>query len=443
MKTLSWKFIFAVTAIFSLLTSANAQTSLSQSAEAPTRAVDPVASSNEQASCTMVATVDTAISAGTSDYLERVQRRAEEKNCGSILLRLNTPGGSLQSTRIIVENILASKIPYYCLITPQGGHAGSAGAIILQACHLNGGLNATNVGAATPVLGGGAEMSEDLRKKMINDTVSWLEGITKLRGRNLEFSKEIVTEAKALSSEEAHKEKALDILAHSEEEFLKKAQEKGFAVGELLEFPQDLRAKVLNFVADPEFAYLIFMGSLGLLYLELSHPGLIAPGVLGAMGLLLSLVAFHKMAVVWGGLGLIFLGVVFLALEIFIPSFGILAIGGLVGIFLGSVFLFDTATTGYSLPMGLIVSVVLVLGGFILGMAYFALKSLRFKSGDSDSDLQSNVGTVLSLQEDGKRGQAQILGEIWNFVSDETLQEGDEVQVLERTGLTLKVKKKE
>lgn len=394
-------------------------------------------------SCTLVATVDTAISAGTSDYLERAQKRAEEKNCGSILLRLNTPGGSLQSTRIIVENILASKIPYYCLITPQGGHAGSAGAIILQACHLNGGLNATNVGAATPVLGGGGEMPEDLRKKMINDTVSWLEGMTKLRGRNLEFSKEIVTEAKALSSEEAHKEKALDILAQTEEEFLKKAQEKGFSVGELYEFPQDVRAKVLNFVADPEFAYLIFMGSLGLLYLELSHPGLIAPGVLGAMGLLLSLVAFHKMAVVWGGLGLILLGVIFLALEIFIPSYGILAIGGLVGIFLGSVFLFDTAATGYSLPVGLILSVVLVLGSFVLGMAYLALKSLRFKSGDSDSDLQANTGVVGSIQDDGNKGQVQILGEIWNFTSETPLQEGDKVHVLERTGLTLKVKKKE
>lgn len=431
MKAFRWKTLLGVLICSTFVVATNAQEQ-----EGDLQASGP-------SPCTLVATVDTAISAGTSDYLERVQKRAEEKNCSSIFLRLNTPGGSLQSTRIIVENILASKIPYYCLITPQGGHAGSAGAIILQACHLNGGLNATNVGAATPVLGGGGEMPEDLRKKMINDTVSWLEGMTKLRGRNLEFSKEIVTEAKALSSEEAHKEKALDILAHTEEEFLTKAQEKGFAVGELLDFPQDLRAKVLNFVADPEFAYLIFMGSLGLLYLELSHPGLIAPGVLGAMGLLLSLVAFHKMAVVWGGLGLILLGVVFLALEIFIPSYGILAIGGLVGIFLGSVFLFDTAATGYTLPMGLILSVVLVLGSFVLGMAYLALKSLRFKSGDSDSDLQSNAGFVVSIHDDGKKGQVQILGEIWNFTSDESLHLNDEVRVLERTGLTLKVKKKE
>ena len=285
---------------------------------------------NAQAACTLSVTIQEAITASTADYFERAQKKAESAGCSSIFVRMNTPGGSLQSTRLIVERILASPIPYLCLISPSGGHAGSAGAIILQACHVNGGLPATNIGAATPILGNGAEMPEDLRKKLINDTVSWLEGVTKIRNRSLEFSRDIVTEAKALASEEAHKLKALDILAPNEKEFLVQAhgkitqvgekKDQAVEVGDLQEFSPDLRYKILNFVADPEFAYLLFMGSLALLYFEITHPGLIVPGVIGGISLVLSLIAFHKLDVAWGGLALILLGMAFMVLEIFVLS---------------------------------------------------------------------------------------------------------------------------
>lgn len=404
-----------------------------------------------QADCTLAVTVNGAISAATSDYLERAEKRAIEKNCSSLFLRVNTPGGHLQSTRIIVEKILASPIPYLCLITPSGGHAGSAGAIILQACHVNGGVTATNIGAATPISGGGEQISDDLRKKLINDTVSWLEGVTKLRGRNLDFSKEIITEAKALSSETAVKEKALDILANNEADFLEKAkgrevviQDKAataVAVGDLVEFAPDTRAKVLNFIADPEFAYLLFMGSIGLLYVEITHPGLIAPGVVGGMGLVLSMIAFHKLDVEWGGLALILLGIVFLVLELFVPSFGILGAGGLISVFVGSLLLFDRETSGYSLSLPLIFSVVGTLAVIFLGVGYLALKTIRHKSSDADSDLLKSIGTVVVTDESGHEGQIQIMGEMWKFTSDDVLKVGDAVQVIARQGLTLNIKK--
>lgn len=407
-----------------------------------------------QATCTVAVTVSEAISASTSDYLERAQNRAIENNCDSIFVRINTPGGSLQSTRLIVERILASPIPFICLIAPSGGHAGSAGAIILQACHVNGGLKATNVGAATPVLGTGSEMPEDLRKKMINDTVSWLAGVTKLRGRNLKFSEEIVTEAKALSSEEAVKVQALDILAHSESDFLFKSEgrkvlladqkEASVSVGELQDFLPDIRHRVLSFVADPEFAYLLFMGSLGLLYVEMTHPGLIAPGVVGGMGLVLSLVAFHKLDVAWGGLALILLGVAFLVIEIFVPSFGILGIGGLISLFVGSVFLFDAEVSGYTLPLSLIIAVVGVVAVFVLGIGYLTLKTVKMKSKGLDEDLAESDGVVISVDETGLQGQVEIMGEVWNFTSadSEVLKVKDQVQVTTRMALMLYVKKK-
>ena len=403
-----------------------------------------------QAACTLAVTVQGAITASTVDYLFRAQKKAQDNNCESLFIRLNTPGGSLQSTRLLVEQIIASDKPYLCLISPTGAHAASAGAIILQACHVNGGLPTTHLGAATPVAGGGQEIPEDLKKKLMNDTITWLESLTKLRGRNLDFSKEIITEAKTLGVEAAVQQKALDILATHEGQFLEQAQgrkvrigenEKPVVTGQLIEFPPDLRYQVLNFVADPEFAYLLFMGSLGLLYVELTHPGLIAPGVLGGIGLVLSLVAFHKLDVAWGGLALIVLGIAFLILELFVTSFGILAIGGLAAIFFGSLFLFDAQSTGYSLPLSLILSVVGVLAAFIFGIGYLTLKTLRHRSRDADTELQTHLGKVINVQVSGLSGQVEIQGEIWSFKSAEGMQVGDPVRVLSRQGLVLKIVK--
>ncbi len=262
-------------------------------------------------SCTMAFSVQDTIGAGTFDLIERVSEKAKIEKCDSIFMRINTPGGSLQSTRLITEHILASPVPFLCLISPAGGHAGSAGAIILQACHVSGGLTATNLGAATPVSGTGQEISPDLRNKLINDTVSWLEAMTDLRGRNQEFSKKIITEGKAVTTDEAVKMKALDYSATTEAEFLEKAaghkyfdQEKVqhlVVVGELKEFAKDIRYKVIQWISEPEWAYLFFMGSLLLLYAEFSNPGLFVPGVAGAILMILSLIAFHKLEASLGG----------------------------------------------------------------------------------------------------------------------------------------------
>lgn len=401
--------------------------------------------------CTLSISVNEPVSASTLDYFQRAEKKAAEQNCLSIFVRMNTPGGNLATTRLIVSHILASKVPYLCLITPAGAHAGSAGALILQACHVNGGVEATNIGAATPISSTG-EMPEDLRKKMINDTVSWMEGVTRLRGRDLKFSEEIITLAKSVTSEEAVKANALDLLVSNEKEFLEKSQgrktilgerqEHVVATGELNEFLPDMRHKVLSFVSDPEFAYLLFMGSLGLLYVEITHPGMIAPGVVGGIGLVLSLITFHKLDVTWGGMALILLGMGFLIAELFLPSFGILGVGGIIAVFVGSLFLFDTVATGYSLPLTLILSVVVTLGVVFLSLGYLALKTLKHKSQDTDSDLRSRTGEVVTVDETALQGQIQIMGETWNFVATSPVQVGDLVQVLDRKGLTLQVQKK-
>jgi membrane-bound serine protease (ClpP class) len=406
-----------------------------------------------QEKCTLAVSIQETIGAATLDYLTRAENFALENNCSALFVRMNTPGGSLQSTRLIIEKILASPIPYLCLISPSGGHAGSAGALILMACHVNGGLRATNIGAATPILGTGGETPKDLRNKVINDTVSWLETIVKLRGRSLEFAKDIVTEAKSVSAEEAQKLKALDLLVDNEQKFLQEAQsrkvllreQKDFEVqvGTLKEFEPDLRYRILNFTADPEIAYLLFMGSLALLYVEITHPGLIAPGVIGGIGLILSLISFHKLEVMWGGLALILLGVAFLVAELFVPSFGILGFGGIVSFVVGSLFLFDRDLGGQSLPWPLIAGVTLVFVSIFLGLGTLALRTFRGRQRDTDFDLKNKKTRVVAVDSQGHSGQVETQGEFWNFISDEELKVNDVVEVLSRQGLTLKIKKKE
>lgn len=406
-----------------------------------------------QESCSILnLKINGTIGAATWDYVQRGIHKAHEKKCQAIYLSMNSPGGSLQSTRLIVEAMLVSEIPFVCLISPSGGHAGSAGAIIMQACHVAAGLVATNLGAATPIMAQGNDIGQDLRKKMINDTVSWLEGIAKLRGRNLQFAKDIVTDAKAVTSEEATKIGALDYTAQTELEFFEKLKTREIKVKsgmtvklsdmQVQNFEQDLRYKVLELVADPEISYLLFMGSLALLYAEITHPGLVAPGVIGGVGLILSLISFHKLDVAWGGLGLLLLGIALLIAELFVPSFGILGVGGIVSFVLGSLFLYDYEMTGYQLPLTLILPIAVIFASVFLGLGFLFLKTWRKKVKDDDYVFTQSKYRLVTLSDDKKSGQVEVNGDIWSFFSEEEVKPDDELSFVLRQGLKLKLKRK-
>ncbi|MFN8790814.1 MAG: NfeD family protein [Bdellovibrionales bacterium] len=405
-----------------------------------------------QAACTIAVNIQDSIGAATYDIFQRAQEKAKEQKCSSIFVRLNTPGGHLHSTRLITELILASPQPFLCLISPVGGHAGSAGAIILQACHVSGGLTATNLGAATPVAGQGQELPQDLRNKMINDTVSWLEGMTELRGRNKDFSRQIITEGKAVTTEEAVRLKALDIAATTEAEFLQKAEGRSVldfekkksevTVGTLVELPLDIRYQVLQFISEPEWAYLFFLGALLLLYAEFSNPGLIVPGVAGAILLILALISFHKLEANYGGMALMLLGLAFWVAELFITSKGILGIAGTLSFLLGSFLLFDEGSVGFDVPTRLILTAALVFGGLSGSLAYLAARSLGRPAHDYDEQMRETKLRILELDSSGRSGRVEALGEIWNFETESPVQPSDELQIKERKNLKLILEKK-
>lgn len=401
------------------------------------------------ANCTLEFRLEGAINASSLDFLERAQSFAEKEHCSSILMTMNTPGGNLQTTRKLIEKILGSSIPYLCLISPEGAHAGSAGAIILQACHVTGGVSATNIGAATPIMTTGQNIPEDLRKKIFNDTLSFLEGLTQLRKRNLEFSKEIVTKAKALPIQEAVKKGAVDLLVNSKAEFLEKAigrevqisknRQVKVEVGSLKEFQLDLRGRVLSLLADPEVVYILFMGSIALLYFEITHTGLILPGIAGGIGFILSLVSMEKLDVTWGGLLLLFLGLVLMLVEAFTPSFGVIGMGGIVSFLFGSLFLFDVHKTGYSLPLDLILVTTGLLGALTLFLAFLAIRTRSLKKRGEFNELLKSTARVVKLSPGKKTGLIILRGETWKFESQEELELDEEVIVESHQGLILKV----
>ena len=404
--------------------------------------------------CTVELKIEGAIGAGTLDIMDRAIYEVKKQNCSALLLLINTPGGQLLSTRKIVDRILNVDFPVLCLIHPAGAHAGSAGAIIMQACHVNGGIETTNIGAATPIMGGGKKMSEDLRKKMINDTVSWLDSLTQLRKRNKKFGREIVTEAKALSAKEAVKVGGIDFAGKTKREFLQFAEGKKITikdgktqvvqVGEVLPLQLGFRYRLISLLTEPEIIYILFTGSLMLLYYEITHPGLGAPGVLGIMGLIISFMGMHKLDFSWAGLLLLLLSMVLFLAEVFISGFGIFGVGAIVSFFLGSFLLFDPAKTGgMDIPLSLIFSVTFVFSLFMGLIAWMAWSSFKIrKTKDLSEDfMQKNapLAEVMSVNEDGLSGMVFIRGENWRFESKEKVKQGDKVKVLSEKDLILTI----
>jgi membrane-bound serine protease (ClpP class) len=375
---------------------------------------------------------------------------AEREKCSSILLLINTPGGGLESTRLVVESILSSPRPYLCLVAPSGGHAGSAGAIILQACHVNGALVGTNLGAATPVSLGG-NIPTDLRHKIMNDTTSWLDSLTALRGRNSQFGKDIIVDAKAVSAEEALKLKAIDFVGATPQDFLKFAEgrhvklegnrEGVVKTGEVWALRLDLRYSILSFITDPEFAYMLLLGSFALIYFEITHPGLFLPGVAGAVGLVVALMALHRLDVEWGGLIFIFLGVGLMIAEMFLPTFGVVGLVGVGALFVGSLFLFDPVKTGYQLPYLLIVPVVIVFTAIIFLVAALVWRTRRVKKKGGIEDMLGLEARIRRVDAGGQSGQLEVHGETWTFESATALNVDERVKITGHRGLVLKVHK--
>lgn len=392
--------------------------------------------------------VNGSINPGSASYITESIRKAEAEGAEALILRLNTPGGLLSSTRDIIQGISSSKIPVITYISPGGASATSAGALITLSSHVAVMAPGTNIGAAHPVGGQGEEVKGPMGEKVTNDTAALARSQAELRGRSPEAAARIVTKSESFSPEEALKAKVIDFIASDQENLL--AQLKGrkvkIAAGEVtlaaavapVTREMNLKQKFLHLIADPNIStMLIALGGLAI-YAEISSGfTVLVPGIFGLFCLLLGFVSLQTLPVNVGGALLFGLGFALLVAEAFVTSYGLLTAAALVALFLGGLFLMDPATTDMRVSLSLLIPMIGSVG-FIMAIIGFML--YREKKGLGTADVV--VGTIAKVAtSQGFSGTAYANGELWSFDSEETLQPGDEARVQELKSMRLKLKK--
>ena len=415
-----------------------------------------------------VLNIDGAISPGTADYVVRSLERAADDHAQLVVLKMDTPGGLDTAMRQIIKRIIASPVPVAVFVAPQGARAASAGTYILYAAHIAAMAPATNLGAATPIaigLGGlgqpesgppqaGKAASAPVpanteARKRINDAAAYIRGLAQMRGRNADWAELAVRRAVSLTADEALQHKVIDLIAADVPDLLQKLDgRKVSAAGKerilhtanarIVRLEPGWRSRLLATIADPNIAYLLMLAGLFGLFFEFSNPGFVLPGVTGAIALLLALFAFQVLPINYAGLGLILLGIAFMTAEVFMPSFGVLGIGGIAAFVIGSVMLVDTDVPGYGLSWSVIVPVALCSAAFVFFVAGMALRSWR-RPVVSGSEEMIGAGGKVSEDCDGRDGWALVHGESWRIRCGQPLARGQKVRVVKRDGLTLEV----
>jgi membrane-bound serine protease (ClpP class) len=401
--------------------------------------------------------IDATINPAIADFIHESISRSVEEGALALVIQLDTPGGLLNSTRTIVKDILGAPLPVLVYVSPSGAGAGSAGVFITMAGHIAAMAPGTTIGAAHPVGGGGQDIKGDMGEKIENFTASFSESIAQRRGRNVEWAEKAVRDSVAITETEAAQNKVVDLVATDVQDLLRKANGRKVEVGSTqltLDFRSaqaeggvfrvaeiDMRVKhrLLNFLADPNVAYLLMMAGILGLYVEFTNPGTIFPGVVGGICLLLAFAAFQVLPINYSGLLLVLLGIGLLIAEVFLPTFGILGIGGVVAFILGSLFLFDVPDSDLLVDRSIIASVG---AGVALIMLFVGALAVRTFGQRPVSGLDALVGTTGEVRvRIAPRGKVWIHGEYWNAESEEALEVGDKVQVVSVKDLVLRVRK--
>lgn len=429
----------------------------------------------------VVLNVDGAISPGTADYVVRGLKSAAEEQARLIVLKMDTPGGLDTSMRQIIKQIIASPVPVAAFVAPDGARAASAGTYILYASHIAVMAPATNLGAATPVMigidgvpgsgdqpqkeakdgghektgvakpapGGAAAPLTAMEHKLVNDASAYIRSLAQMRGRNVEWAEQAVRQAVSLTAAEALKLKVIDVIASDVPDLLRQLEGRkvnvlgvertlNVAGARIVTSEPDWRSRLLSVIADPSLAYLLMLAGVFGIFFEFSNPGFVLPGVIGAISLLLALFAFQVLPINYVGLVLILLGIAFMTAEAFVPSFGILGIGGIVSFVFGSVMLIDTDVSGYGVPWSVIVPVAFASALFIFFVVAVALKARGRPVVSGREEMIGDSGEVME-DFDGTDGWARVHGETWRIRSKQPLGRGQKIRIVHMDGLILDV----
>ncbi len=390
----------------------------------------------------LVVPVEGAIGPSSADFVRRALARAAKEQAQLVVLQMDTPGGLDTSMREMIKHILASPVPVATYVAPSGARAASAGTFILYASHHAAMAPGTNLGAASPVSIGGSPQKDGkkevdtMTKKVTNDAVAYIRSLAQLRGRNADWGEKAVREAVSLPAEEAVKLKVIDHVAKDVPDLLKKL---GKGNAQVVQVEVDWRTRILAVITNPSVAYILILLGIYALIFEFTNPGLILPGVVGAICILLALYSFHLLPVNYAGLALMLLGIAFMVAEAFLPAFGSLGIGGLIAFVLGSIILIDTdrVPSGFDIPYPLIGGVAAASAAFVF--LVFGMM-VRQRRRPVHTGREHMIGAPAEALEDFEReGWARVHGESWRVRAVEPVRRGERLRVRAIDGLILTV----
>ena len=421
-------------------------------AAAPTPTTTPVPAATPARGEVLLLVVDGMINLATADYLKAGITAAAEQGAAAVVVQLDTPGGLLESTKLIVKDLLGAPVPVIVYVAPSGAGAGSAGVFITMAANIAAMAPGTNIGAAHPVTDQGENIGSDMREKVENFTASLGRTIAQQRGRNVEWAEKAVRDSVSITEREAVQLKVVDFVADNLDDLLAKAHGRTVDVrgrkvvlntrdAPVARQDMSVRQRVLDLLAHPNIAYLLMMAGLLGLYVEFTNPGVVFPGVAGAICLLLAMAVLQVLPINYTGLALIGLGVAMLVAEAFLPTFGVIGVGGLVAFVLGSLFLFDTPDSTMRVDRSLIAGASLTLGVYALIVAWLVVRTQRQPSRVGAEGMRGKIGEVRRVVVAGRRVKVFVHGEYWDAETDEPLAIGDRVEVVGVDGLRMRVRR--
>ena len=399
-----------------------------------------------------VITVDATINPATAEYIHESIQQSAGRHDQCIVIRLNTPGGLLKSTRVIVSDILTSPVPVVVYVSPSGAQSASAGSFITLAAHIAAMAPGTNIGAAHPVGMQGSEPDSIMNQKATNDAAAFIRTISEKRHRNVRWAEDAVRRSISITETEALRDSVIDLVTPSVPELLRAIDGRRVvtdagtvtlttARAEVVETPMGWKIHLLDTLSDPNVAYIFFLLGLYGLIFELYNPGSIFPGVVGVISLILAFYSMHTLPVNYAGLALMVFGVILFVLEIKITSHGLLTVGGIISLLLGSVMLInpESSLELIAISWGVIIPAVLCTALFFLLAIGVGIRAQARKPVTGTEGIVGEEGEAVTPLAPG--GKVRVHGELWNAVATGTpLPAGARVTVEGVRGLTLRVR---
>ncbi len=391
-----------------------------------------------------------SVNPGLAEFIGASIKKAEKDQAAALVIELDTPGGLDTSMRQIVQAITNAQVPVIVYVYPQGARAASAGVLITVSAAVAAMAPGTNIGAAHPVTIGMGKIDKTMEKKLLNDMAAYGRALATERGRNAGWVEKAIRRSVSITANEALKLKVIDLVAENRDDLLRKVHNRPVKVAgktarlhtqglPVKEIPESWRFRVLKYIADPNIAFILMMIGLAGLYFELAHPGVVLPGVVGALCLLLAFFAFQTLPINYIGILLILLAFVLFVLEFKVTSYGLLSLAGLISLFFGSMMLFKDGETGVSLSWGVLLPTVITISLFFMAVAGLVFRSHLRRSMTGSAGMVGERGVAhTDLSPEGK---VFVHGEYWQARSDEPIKAGEAVEVVEVTNLKLRVRR--